>query len=82
MSDRIDVIKKNAVLIEDLKAVKDKYERINDILLKEKNTLELLTNQSGTKLSLIEEELEGMKLLLDTRNKTIAQMEKQAEQER
>ena len=53
LSDRVEVIKKNAVLIDDLKAVKDKYERINDILLKEKKTLEILTNQSGTKLSLI-----------------------------
>ena len=30
--DRCQVIEKNSVLIDELKAVKDKYERINEIL--------------------------------------------------
>jgi hypothetical protein len=38
-----------------LKAVKDKYERINDILRDEKKTLENIANDSSSKLSLNEE---------------------------
>ena len=50
LSDRVEVIKKNAVLIDDLKAVKDKYERINDILLKEKKTLEIIRKKCKSDL--------------------------------
>lgn len=46
---------KNAILLEELKAVKDKYERINDILRDEKKTLENIANDSSSKLSLNEE---------------------------